>query len=148
MSRKEQRDIELFIVDIFIAIEKIKEYIEPFNNEEDFRHSSLHWDASIRQLEIIGEALNNLLNNEYFNSLSPAYFRNVISHGYFGIDLDEVWNVICVKLEILNNDLLSLVKSKIDLSYAIDTELNEYTKLNDKNITKFLIKMRKDLNAK
>lgn len=144
MSKKKQRDIELFIVDIFVAIQKTKEYVEPFENEEDFRHSSLHWDAAIRQLEVIGEALNNLLDDDYFNSLSPSYFRkivnfrNAISHGYFGIDLHEVWNVICEKLDILDGDLKSLIKSNIDLSFAIDTEINEYMQLKDTKIIDYL----------
>ena len=68
-----KRDIELFIVDVFIAIEKIREYTQHFNNPSDFKHSSLHWDASMRQLEIIGEALNKLLKDEKFNSLAPSY---------------------------------------------------------------------------
>ena len=66
MPRKQQRDITLFIVDVFVAIVKTKEYVEPFDDEDEFRHSSLHWDASIRQLEVIGEALNHLLDDEYF----------------------------------------------------------------------------------
>ena len=51
MSNNKKRDIELFIVDIFVAIEKVKEYTQSFNNPSDFQHSSLHWDASMRQLE-------------------------------------------------------------------------------------------------
>lgn len=144
MSKKKQRDLELFIVDIFIAIQKIKEYVKNFDNEEDFRHSSLHWDATIRQLEVIGEALNNLLDDDDFSVLSPDYFRkivnfrNTIVHGYFGIDVDEVWNVICDKLDILNNDLHNLVKTKINLSTAIRASVEEYRRLNDRNIVNFL----------
>lgn len=99
MSSKKQRDIELFIIDICVAIQKIKLYTKDFCDEEELRFSSLHWDATIRELEIIGEALNTLLDDEYFTSLSPAYFRkvvnfrNAIAHGYFGIDISEVWNV-------------------------------------------------------
>ena len=48
MSNK-KRDIELFIVDIFVSIQKIKEYTNSFNNPNDLLHSSLHWDATIRQ---------------------------------------------------------------------------------------------------
>jgi uncharacterized protein with HEPN domain len=153
MSRKKQRDIELFLVDVFIAIEKIKEYVKPFSNEEDFRHSSLHWDATIRQLEVIGEALNNLLNDEEFSALSPDYFRkivnfrNIIVHGYFGIDLGEVWNIISEKLDILNVDLLDIVQSNIKISTAINSEIDEYNRLNDTKTVEFLIKMRKKLYA-
>ncbi len=145
MPKKKQRDITLFIVDIFVAITKIKEYIEPFDDEDGFRHSSLHWDASIRQLEVIGEALNNLLEDEYFASISPKYFRkivnfrNVIAHGYFGIDTEEVWDVISNKLILLNNDLHNVVNNAdIDLVYAIETTIDEYIALNDKLIVNYL----------
>lgn len=146
---KKQRDIELFIVDIFVAIQKSKEYIKDFDDKEDFRQDSLHWDATIRQLEIIGEALNKLLENESFSKLSPKYFRkvvnfrNAIAHGYFGIDIDEVWNVLTQKLDMLNNDLKEIVQNNIDLSIALKSEIDEYTKLNDSLIVNFLKTIKK-----
>lgn len=155
MSNKKFRELALFVVDIFVAVEKIKEYIKPFENENDFRHSSLHWDATIRQLEIIGEALNNLLDDEYFDSLSPKYFRkvvnfrNTISHGYFGIDLDEVWNVIHQHLDILVDDLSKIVKdNKLDISDAIRSSINEYTALNDVLIINYLTVLQAKYNEK
>jgi len=148
MSNSKKRDIELFIVDIFVAIEKIKEYSNPFTNPSDFQHSSLHWDASMRQLEIIGEALNKLLEDEKFNLLAPNYFRKVVNfrnsiiHGYFGIDLEEVWNIITEKLEVLRVDLLLIVKDNINLEEAILCEIEEYKELNDINIVKYLIQFK------
>ena len=145
MSKKKKRNIELFIVDILIAIQKIKSYVSIFDNPNDFQHSSLHWDASMRQLEIIGEALNKLLEDEKFNSLAPSYFRKVVNfrnsivHGYFGIDVDEVWNIITQKLNILQTDLNKIIKNNIDISEAIIYEIEEYKKLNDINIVKYLM---------
>jgi len=144
MSKK-KRDIELFIVDIFVSIQKIKEYTNSFDNPNDLLHSSLHWDATIRQLEIIGEALNKLLEDEKFATQSPKYFRRVVNfrnnivHGYFGIDTDEVWNVITVHLDSLQNDIKKIIKNSIDIQEAIDSELEEYKKLNDIKIVKFLM---------
>ena len=146
MSNKKNRDLTLFVVDIFVAIEKIKEYIEPFDDEESLRHSSLHWDATIRQLEIIGEALNTLLADNLFEEKSPSYFRkivnfrNAIVHGYFGIDTDEVWNVVNEKLKILYFDLLSLAKDNFSLEEALDSEIEEYLNLKDKHIVNYLLK--------
>ena len=145
MPKKKQRDITLFIVDVFVGIAKIKEYVEPFDDEDEFRHSSLHWDASIRQIEVIGEALNHLLDDEYFASISPKYFRkivnfrNVIAHGYFGIDTEEVWDVIRHKLFLLDTDLQEVVRNaEIDLSLALGKTMNEYTALNDRTIMNYL----------
>lgn len=151
MSNKKFRDLTLFIVDIFVAVQKTKEYVKPFENENDFRHSSLHWDATIRQLEIIGEALNNLLDDEYFDSLSPKYFRkvvnfrNAISHGYFGIDTDEVWSVIHQHLDILLLDLKVIIdEHKLDITDAIQSSINEYTQLGDQLIIDYLSQLLKN----
>ena len=142
MSNK--RNIELFIVDVFVAIKKVDNYTIRFNNPSDFQHSSLHWDATMRQLEIIGEALNKLLDDKKFKLIAPSYFRkivnfrNAIAHGYFGIDLDEVWNIITHKLTVLNDDLKNLVKNSIDISEAIACEIEEYRLLEDMEIVKYL----------
>ena len=145
----EKRNLELFIVDVLVSIQKVKEYIKPFDNASDFVHSSLHWDASMRKLEIIGEALNKLLEDENFNSLSPTYFRkivnfrNAIVHGYFGIDIDEVWDIVTNKLQILENDLLRIVESNIDIIDAISYEIEEYKNLADIHIVKYLSLLQK-----
>ncbi|WP_428738386.1 HepT-like ribonuclease domain-containing protein [Sulfurimonas sp.] len=147
MSKK-KRDIELFIVDTFVSIQKIKGYVAPFHNPNDLLHSSLHWDATIRQLEIIGEALNKLLEDEKFKANSPEYFRKIVNfrnnivHGYFGIDLDEVWNVITVHLDILENDMKKILKNNIDIKDAVESEIQEYTKLADETMVKYLVSLK------
>ena len=79
------RDIAFYMVDILIASDKIRRYTQKFTNPTAFLHSELEWDATIRELEIIGEATNKLLQA---NILDPQYrmivdFRNQIVHGYF-----------------------------------------------------------------
>lgn len=135
------RAIELFIVDIFVAARKVEEYTRIFHDASSLRHDSLHWDATIRQLEVIGEALNNLLDDEKFQGLAPGYFRkvvnfrNAIAHGYFGIDEEEVWNVVDQHLETLQTDLTKIVTTgKIDLRQAIAGEIEEYGKLGDEGV--------------
>ena len=56
-----KRDVEFYFIDIFIAIYKIKLYTSKFTNGEDLLNSMLEWDATIRELEIIGEATNSLI---------------------------------------------------------------------------------------
>lgn len=141
MSKK-ARDIELFIVDIFVALEKIELYTGAFKTADSFRHSSLHWDATIRQIEILGEALNHLLNDESFSTYAPKYFRkivnfrNVIVHEYFGIDEEEVWDVVINKLKLFNIDMTIIVK-EIDISSAVLSVQNE---IEDEDIKRMLQK--------
>ena len=90
---KIDRNIELFIFDIFIAIQKIKKVSSKFDNVNDLLHSFTDWDSVIREFEIIGEASKYLLRDKL---LTKDYqivvdFRNQITHEYFGIDQDIVW---------------------------------------------------------
>jgi uncharacterized protein with HEPN domain len=107
-----KRDSSFYFIDIFIAIYKIKLYTSRFNNGEELLDSMLEWDATIRELEIIGEATNSLiklkvLENKKYRKIVD--FRNIIIHGYFGIDEDEVWDVVSDKLMFLYKDLKSIV---------------------------------------
>lgn len=143
MHKKEERDFELFIVDTLVAIYKVKSYTAEFKNGHDLQHNSLHWDATMRAFEIIGESLNYLLGDEKFENLSPSYFRkivnfrNVIAHGYFGIDAEEVWDIITQKLEVLNKDLLRVANAQFDIKEALASTIKEYSP-RDEKITRYL----------
>jgi len=118
-----KRDITLYIVDIFIAIYKINDYTKEIKNSSDFLQNELIWDATIRELEIIGESTKHLLND---NILPKEYrrvvdFRNQINHAYFGIDENIVWDVIKNKLPAFESDLILVIKDlKLDINYAIE----------------------------
>ncbi|SAI54550.1 Uncharacterized conserved protein [Bordetella ansorpii] len=71
-------------------------------NEVAFLNNQLVQDAVIRNLEIIGEASNNV-EKHYpdFAAVHPelplsfAYqMRNAIAHGYFKVDFEIVWKTI------------------------------------------------------
>ena len=110
-----KRLIELFLFDIFIAITKIEQTVSSFKNPDDLKHHYLSWDSVIREFEIIGEASkhlldSNLLGNEY---RSVVDFRNVLIHGYFGIDEDEVWGIVHKQLHSFK-ELISSIINTID----------------------------------
>jgi len=138
------RDITLYIVDIFIAIDKLENYTQEFNTAEELLYSDIHWDACIRELEIIGEATKFLLND---NLLDTQYrrivnFRNQIIHGYFGIDENIVWDILKNKLSIYHIDLEEIIKEQnIDLSHALNHAKNEFK--NKKNILLTISKVSK-----
>lgn len=135
-----KRDISLYIVDIFIAINKIQRYTQKFTNAEDFKWSELEWDATIRELEIIGEATNNLIKSQILENhkyRKIVDFRNVIIHGYFGIDEDEVWSVIQDKLTSFFNDLKDIVEEQnINIEDAISYAIDE--NFRNKELVEFL----------
>ncbi len=128
------RELSLYIVDILIAINKIQRYSQSFSNAVDFLHSELEWDASIRELQLIGDAINKLLKAGFLDKSYSRIvdFRNQIVHAYFGIDAEIVWSVIQNKLSQLNDDILLKVEENgVLLIPAIESTKieNSYNKI-------------------
>jgi len=136
------RDITLYIVDILIAIDKIKRYTKKFNNADDFLCNELEWDATIRELQVIGDATNIILKYGLIDNTFKRIvnFRNQIVHGYFGIDADIVWEIVTEKLQVFTDELTKVVKSeKIDLTNAIESAEKENSY--NKDVIEFLHKL-------
>ncbi len=149
MSSHKQRDIELLIVDVFVAISKTKECVRPFIN---VKQSSSGHDASIKQIKVIEEALNRLLEDEQFNATSSSYlrkivdFRDSIVHSDFGSDTFKLWDLITNRLTLLDNDLKNVVHtSNINISSAIETEIMKYFQLDNQNTVGFLKKLNREI---
>lgn len=123
------RKSSFYIVDIFIATNKISRYTNKFDNADDFLNSEMQWDATIRELEIIGEATNNLLKLKILDEEKNRVivdFRNYIIHGYFGIDANIVWAVIKEKLPEFIADLKQIILNDcIDIKEAVRFAKNE-----------------------
>ena len=105
------RQIEMFIFDIYIAILKIKKVSSKFDNVQELLYDFTQWDSVIREFEIIGEATKYLLRDklidvEYRKIID---FRNQITHEYFGIDQDIVWGVIKIKLDEIETIILHII---------------------------------------
>ena len=79
MHKKEGRDFELFIVDTLVSIYKVKSYTAEFKNGHDLQHSSLHWDATMRAFEIIGESLNYLLGMKTLKTFLLRIFEKLLT---------------------------------------------------------------------
>jgi len=110
-----KRDVGLFIEDILNSIKNIEEFSKNLDREK-FSKDSLRQSAIIRQLEIIGEAVKNMPNS--FREKHPkiawrdiAGFRDVLSHAYFGVNLDRVWKIIEADLPKLKEEI-SRIKIK------------------------------------
>lgn len=100
----------LFIEDILESIKDIESFSKGLTKEK-FTSNKLKQNAIIRSLEIIGEAVKSVPDS--FRKKYPdipwrkiAGFRDVLSHAYFGVNMDRVWNII-------ENDLQNF-KKKIE----------------------------------
>ena len=95
--KKENRSFKMYLEDIHLAMERIAEYIEGYNFIK-FKQDYKTVDAVIRNFEIIGEAAKNLPQD--FKTIhsdlpwSEMYLlRNKVSHEYFGVDYDIIWDI-------------------------------------------------------
>lgn len=87
----------MYLEDLFQAMARIAEYIEGYSFIE-FKRDYKTVDAVIRNFEIIGEASKNLpqeLKEKYPDvPWAEMYLlRNKVSHEYFGIDYEIIWDV-------------------------------------------------------
>ena len=111
--KKTDRVTEMFIFDIYIAGLKIKDVVSDFDNAQALLHDFRSWDSVIREFEIIGEASKyllkaNLLDRQYQQVVD---FRNKITHEYFGIDADEIWDISFEDLEEYLEVILKLINA-------------------------------------
>ena len=95
--RKEERSFKLYLDDILFAMNRIQEYIKELNFSE-FKKDYKTVDAVIRNFEIIGEASKNLpekIKEKYADiPWNEMYrLRNRVSHEYFGVDYEIIWDV-------------------------------------------------------
>ena len=95
--KKENRSFKMYLEDMHLAMERIAEYIEGYNFIK-FKQDYKTVDAVIRNFEIIGEAAKKLPQD--FKTIhsdlpwSEMYLlRNKVSHEYFGVDYDIIWDI-------------------------------------------------------
>jgi uncharacterized protein with HEPN domain len=117
--KKEDRRIDLFLEDILLSMLRISQYIESLNYI-NFKANQLVLDAVIRNLEIIGEASKALpdtlkQDNAHIPWEKMYRLRNIVSHHYFGIDYEMIWEIITEYLPHNQADieiLLEQIKSE------------------------------------
>jgi uncharacterized protein with HEPN domain len=95
---KEQISNEARLRHILDAIIEIESYIKDFSLA-DFTANSLVRNATVRQLEIIGEASKHLtedLRMKYheINWDEISGLRNIIVHEYFIVDNNILWDIV------------------------------------------------------
>lgn len=104
----------LYLNDILEAGISIQSYVSGIEYDQ-FAQDRMCYSAVIREFEIIGEAAGKLPDTIKRKYPHIAWhdikdFRNLLSHEYFGVDLQIVWNVIHSELP----PLLEAAKRLVD----------------------------------
>lgn len=104
-----ERDNLLYLEDIVLAMDRIQEYISGLDFVQ-FKRDYKTVDAVIRNFEVIGEAGKNLsIEIKESNPNVPweemYRLRNRISHEYFGIDYEIIWDIISRHLPNNHKDI-------------------------------------------
>lgn len=118
MSKKAYLRVPEYLRHIVDAIQKIDRYTADMT-EVTFLNDDKTQDAVVRNLEVIGEASNNILKGypefakQYPNiPLLFAYeMRNVVAHGYHKIDFELVWKTVQMELAGLLTQVEDALKS-------------------------------------
>jgi len=99
------RDFLLYFEDIESGCKKVIRYTSGLSFDEFLRDEKT-FDAVLRNLEIIGEAVKHIPVE--IRERSPdiswreiAGMRNFIAHVYFALDLEVLWNIIQVEVPTL-----------------------------------------------
>jgi uncharacterized protein with HEPN domain len=109
-----KRGVKLYLEDIKIAIKRIEEYTDGLDFS-DFIKDTMMIDAVVRNLTIIGEAAKNIPNEIKIKNPQIAWgeavsMRNKVTHEYFGVDEEILWQTIKGDLPVLRKQILKLLK--------------------------------------
>jgi uncharacterized protein with HEPN domain len=85
-------------------------------DQAGFEKSRLHYDATVRNLELIGEAASHV--PPHVREFAPKIpwrlivaTRNRLIHGYLGIDNDTLWSIVRDDTPSLLTELQALKKA-------------------------------------
>jgi uncharacterized protein with HEPN domain len=103
------RDYKLYIDDIKQAIQRIEKYAKNLTLEK-LKKNDLVTDGIVRNLEIIGEAVKNIPSSvkdkhPEIEWKKIAGLRDILAHGYFGVDIEVLWDIVKNKLPDLKKNI-------------------------------------------
>jgi len=93
-----EREWRFYLDDMIRFAENVLAYCEDLD-QATFEATGLNYDATLRNLELIGEAATHIPSEirEAYQSIPWRQIiatRNRLIHGYLGIDNDTLWSII------------------------------------------------------
>lgn len=108
------KDIDL-LANIFESISKIENYSVGFKNADELFTDSKTFDAILMNFIIIGEMAAKLTEDFKTNNTEIEWWkikglRNIVAHDYFGVDAEEIWQIIHNKIPHLKMFIQNKIK--------------------------------------
>lgn len=111
-----EREWRFYVDDMIVFAQNVIKYTEGFD-QSAFVANQLNYDATLRNLELIGEAATHIPDD-----IRQAYpmipwrliiaTRNRLIHAYLGIDNDTLWSIIRDDVPELLKELTVLKSAK------------------------------------
>lgn len=112
MSDSALREWRFYVDDMIGFAEKVIAYTQGLD-QSSFVESGLNYDATVRNLELIGEAAMHIPDS--IRGANPQVpwrliiaTRNRLIHGYLGIDNDTLWSIVGSDVPALLPQLIAL----------------------------------------
>jgi uncharacterized protein with HEPN domain len=114
---------EFYLMHILSAIDDIEDFTKNVTFDS-FRINREKQNATIRSIEVIGEATKHLSKD--LRSKYPQIpwkkiigMRDILIHEYFGVKVDRIWEVVQNDIPLLK-EIVKQAISDIDRSYNLD----------------------------
>ena len=109
------KEDKVFLRHILDCIGRIEIYLQNFDYAE-FQKDIKTIDAVVRNVEVIGEAANNL-TRDFRSENSNVEWRKIIAtrnriiHGYASVDLEIIWNITQSDLANLKAEIKKILEN-------------------------------------
>lgn len=106
--------VVVWLSDVQTSIDSINAYLGPFRNFYSYQENQMLRRAIERELEIIGEAMNRILDKQPDIAISTPRkivgLRNLIAHKYDEINRERIWAIIVKDLPVLKEEVEKLLE--------------------------------------
>lgn len=106
------------LLGIMDAINAIEQYTVSFVSVDDFHAARINFDAVMMNFILIGEMVDRI--SEVFKTAHPEVdwkqikgLRNIIAHDYFGVDAEEIWQIIRKQLPSFKKNIEKLLEHPV-----------------------------------
>lgn len=110
MSSKDEHSLKA----ILEAISKIHRFIKGHPNQDSLYKDDKAFDAVMMNFIVIGEMVIRISSS--IKKANPQIdwnrikgFRNLVAHDYFGVDAEEVWQIILNDLPTLKEEIENIL---------------------------------------